>query len=127
MGIFQKERCGWCGFVIIGKPVSPFHSSEMIGMSGGREIELLPAFDCGFCSAGCAWAFAEQHESLHGMRGRELHEHLELQHGLKCEVCSRQQSAESRSHFETERKVIDDWMMKLRIADNFQSRTGERR
>ena len=117
MSNLLKELCGWCGSEIAGEPVAPYEHGPLIaGGAGQREIELLPGFKCGFCSEGCAWAFAEERSRRQGMRGKELRQHLELEHGLTYAPCSRPHSAECCARLEAEARVLADWQMKLRIA-----------
>ena len=118
------KLCGWCGAEIVGEPVSPFYTSEMVASSGEEEIELLPEYRCGFCSDGCAWAFAEENEKQHGMRGEGLKRHLEVEHGLVYAPGSRLPSAECREHFGTQSRVVADWLLKQRIARRFEGRTS---
>ena len=116
----MKEFCGWCGVEIAGEAVSPFHSGGVRGFGNPKDEELLPEFECGFCSPGCAWAFAVEEEGHWGLTGAAVRQHLETEHGLVYASCSRPQSPECRKHFEAERRVMADWMMRLRIARRFE-------
>jgi hypothetical protein len=120
----REEKCGWCGAEIVGEPVSPFSVSEMVAWSGDKEVKLLPEYHCGFCSDGCAWAFGEKNEKQHGMKGKELKRHLEVEHGLVYASVSRLQSVECREYFEKQSRVVADWMLKQRIAGLFENRAS---
>jgi hypothetical protein len=76
------EKCGWCGIELEGEGVFRYESSAMFMHWGDREVELIPAYECGFCSQGCAWLFLLSEHKLMGMSGFEAHKHIIEYHGI---------------------------------------------
>ena len=76
------SKCGWCGKVINGEPVSTIEDDAMVMGDGETEVEIMPGYVAGFCCHGCAWAFSAETHRIRGLSGKDLRNHLIDIHGL---------------------------------------------
>ncbi len=76
------SKCGWCGKVINGEPVSTIECGVMVMDDGETEIKIMPGYLADFCCHGCVWAFSAETHRLMGLSGKDLRTHLIEVHGF---------------------------------------------